>query len=181
MAIHLTPDIEEALDKAARRHGTTPDSIVESLVRKELATVNQPEPRPLASTDLLSVARAVGLSPSALKKFIDGAGRQMLDQVDALVATVTEGDRSRVRRDVLGVIASTYLVRSADPLQANGPQADEGIADEPAPAGSLAEFLEGYAGVFDSRELIPGGARFSENTGEQFTDMLVEKRAQGHL
>ena len=94
MSIQLPPDLEEALDQFARRRGTTPDSFVESLVRKELSAA---------------------------------------------------------------------------------PEAD------PAPAGSLAEFLEGYAGVFDSREFIPGGARLSENTGEQFTDILVEKRAQGRL
>ncbi|HZG43483.1 MAG TPA: hypothetical protein VEY93_11005 [Longimicrobium sp.] len=94
MAIQLPPDLEEALDVVARRRGTTPDSFVENLVRRELST-------------------------------------------------------------------------SAEA--------------EPAPPGSLAEFLEGYAGVFDSREFIPGGAGMSENTGEQFTDVLVEKRAQGRL
>lgn len=94
MAIQLPPDLEEALDEVARRRGTTRDSFVENLVRRELST-------------------------------------------------------------------------SAEA--------------EPAPPGSLAEFLEGYAGVFDSREFIPGGARLSENTGEQFTDILVEKRAQGRL
>jgi hypothetical protein len=52
--------------------------------------------------------------------------------------------------------------------------------DKPAP-GSLAELLQGYAGVFDSREWVTGGARLSENTAEKFTDILVEKRAQGHL
>jgi hypothetical protein len=51
---------------------------------------------------------------------------------------------------------------------------------KPAP-GSLAELLEGYAGVFDSREWVPGGARLSENTGEKFTDILVEKHAQGRI
>lgn len=57
---------------------------------------------------------------------------------------------------------------------------EEGEDDTPAP-GSLAELLRGYAGVFASREWIPGGARLSENTGEKFTDVLVEKRAQGRI
>lgn len=52
--------------------------------------------------------------------------------------------------------------------------------DKPAP-GSLAELLQGHAGVFDSREWAPGGAQLSENTSQKFTDILVEKRAQGRL
>lgn len=51
----------------------------------------------------------------------------------------------------------------------------------PPPPGSLAELLEGYAGVFDSREFVPGGARLSERTAERFTDILEEKRRQGRL
>ena len=94
MAIQLPPDLEEALDVVARRRGTTRDSFVENLVRRELST--------------------------------DGEA-------------------------------------------------------EPAPPGSLAEFLEGYAGVFDSRDFVSGGARLSEQTGAQFTEILVEKRAQGRL
>lgn len=49
------------------------------------------------------------------------------------------------------------------------------------PPASMAEFLEGYVGVFDSREWTPGGARLSERTGEQFTDILVQKRREGHI
>ncbi|HEY0017658.1 MAG TPA: hypothetical protein VGC13_15205 [Longimicrobium sp.] len=52
---------------------------------------------------------------------------------------------------------------------------------EAPPPGSLAELLEGYAGAFDSRDFVPGGARLSERTSERFTDILVEKREQGHL
>ncbi len=57
---------------------------------------------------------------------------------------------------------------------------EEGDHDAPVP-GSLAELLQGYAGVFDSREWAAGGAQMSENTGEKFTDILVEKRAQGRI
>jgi hypothetical protein len=57
---------------------------------------------------------------------------------------------------------------------------EEQAHDEPTP-GSLAEFLQGYAGAFDSREWTPGGARLSENTGEKFADILEEKRAQGRI
>lgn len=96
MTIHFPPDLQKALDQAARRCGTTPESFLETLVRKELS----------------------------------------------------------------------------------GPAGQEA---DPAPPGSLAEFLEGYAGVFDSREFVPGGARLSENTGEQFTDILVQKLARERL
>ena len=55
-------------------------------------------------------------------------------------------------------------------------------ADTKAPQpGSMAEFLEGYVGVFDSRTIVRGGARLSEATGEQFADLLEEKRARGHI
>ncbi|HEX8320314.1 hypothetical protein [Longimicrobium sp.] len=48
-------------------------------------------------------------------------------------------------------------------------------------AQNLAEYLEGYIGILDSRDFVVGGAQLSENTGEQFTDILVEKRRQGRL
>lgn len=55
-------------------------------------------------------------------------------------------------------------------------------ANSQAPqASSMAEFLEGYVGVFDSRTHVPGGARLSEATGEQFADLLEEKRQGGHI
>lgn len=60
------------------------------------------------------------------------------------------------------------------------PAPEEGEHDTPAP-GSLAELLRGYAGVFDSREWVPGGAQLSENTGQKFTDIVAEKRAQGRI
>jgi hypothetical protein len=43
-------------------------------------------------------------------------------------------------------------------------------------AKNLAEYLEGYIGVIHSSENVPGGARMSENTGKQFTDLLLEER-----
>lgn len=46
---------------------------------------------------------------------------------------------------------------------------------------TLADFLAGYVGVVDSGELIPGGARMSEDCGEKFAAGMVEKRGQGKL
>lgn len=61
-------------------------------------------------------------------------------------------------------------------------QRNDADADTQAPQpGSMAEFLEGYVGVFDSRTIVPGGARLSEATSEQFADLLEEKRARGHI
>jgi hypothetical protein len=48
-------------------------------------------------------------------------------------------------------------------------------------SGTLADFLDGYIGVFDSSELVPGGAQLSEDTGRQFTDLLLRRREQGRL
>ena len=47
--------------------------------------------------------------------------------------------------------------------------------------GTLAEFLAEFIGVLHSDEYVPGGARMSENTGESFTRIVVEKRRQGRL
>jgi hypothetical protein len=54
---------------------------------------------------------------------------------------------------------------------------------EPAetPGETLADFLAGHIGVLDSSEHFPGGARMSEDTGRQFTDILLERRKQGRL
>lgn len=46
---------------------------------------------------------------------------------------------------------------------------------------TMAQFLEGYIGVFDSREDQSGGARMSEDTGRKFAEEIVRKRQQGHL
>jgi hypothetical protein len=53
-----------------------------------------------------------------------------------------------------------------------------GSADEPR---NLVDFLDGYIGVLDSGEHVPGGANMSERTGDQFTAGLLERRAQGRL
>lgn len=46
---------------------------------------------------------------------------------------------------------------------------------------TLSEFLDGYVGVLNSSEKVPGGARMSENTGKKFVDGLARKRAAGRL
>jgi hypothetical protein len=81
--------------------------------------------------------------------------------------------KARQHGTTLDALVNDYLRE----LKRNDPDAD---APAPQP-GSMAEFLEGYVGVFDSRTIVPGGARLSEATGEQFADILEEKRAQGHI
>jgi hypothetical protein len=52
----------------------------------------------------------------------------------------------------------------------------------PAPKeGTLADFLGDYIGCIDSGELIPGGARMSENIGERFAEGMLEKHKAGKL
>ncbi|WP_329682258.1 hypothetical protein [Longimicrobium sp.] len=46
---------------------------------------------------------------------------------------------------------------------------------------TLAERLKGYVGVLSSSEHVPGGAQMSERTGEQFTQILLERQAEGRL
>jgi hypothetical protein len=48
-------------------------------------------------------------------------------------------------------------------------------------AETLADFLRGYIGVFDSSEFVMDGAQMSVNTGKKFADILLEKRRRGHL
>lgn len=49
------------------------------------------------------------------------------------------------------------------------------------PQKTLADFLSGYVGVFDSSELVKGGAQMSRNASKKFGDILLEKRRQGKL
>jgi hypothetical protein len=49
------------------------------------------------------------------------------------------------------------------------------------PQSTLADFLDGYVGVFDSSELVKGGAQMSKNTSKKFGEILLEKRRQGKL
>ena len=46
---------------------------------------------------------------------------------------------------------------------------------------TMAEFLEGFIGVLDSSEHVPGGANMSTMTGRDFADGLVKKREEGRL
>ena len=51
----------------------------------------------------------------------------------------------------------------------------------PNAQGTLADFLAGHLGVLASGEVVPGGARMSEDTGGKFAAGLIQKRAQGRL
>jgi hypothetical protein len=46
---------------------------------------------------------------------------------------------------------------------------------------TLAERLKGYVGVLSSSEHVPGGAQMSERTGEQFSQILLDRQAGGRL
>lgn len=49
---------------------------------------------------------------------------------------------------------------------------------EPAPATgeTLFDSLQGFIGVLDSSKQIPGGAHMSKNTGQKFTELMLQKR-----
>lgn len=61
------------------------------------------------------------------------------------------------------------------------------LGEEPPPPSverqpqSLADRIADFIGVLHSSEHVPGGARMSEHTGEQFAAGMLEKRAQGRL
>ena len=52
-------------------------------------------------------------------------------------------------------------------------------AGPPERQGTLADFLCGHIGVLHSSELIPGGARMSEDAGKKFAAGLVAERQKG--
>src|SRR5688500_19585338 len=57
-------------------------------------------------------------------------------------------------------------------------------AEPPEDAGAEGtpyDLLKDYIGVVDSRDLIPGGAQMSTDTGRKFTEILLEKRRQGRM
>src|SRR5262245_59101719 len=49
----------------------------------------------------------------------------------------------------------------------------------PKEGATMADFFEGLIGVVDSRELVPGGAQMSENTGRKFAEGLMRKHRAG--
>lgn len=89
-------------------------------------------------------------------------------------------DIERALREEASRLGTTPQALALDSLR------DRFVIPQPAeqaavPGETLADFLAGHIGVFDSSEHIPGGARMSEDTGRQFTDILVERRKQGRL
>lgn len=46
---------------------------------------------------------------------------------------------------------------------------------------TMADFFEGYAGTIDSREIVPGGAHLSKDTGRKFKELMVQKHRAGKL
>ncbi len=47
--------------------------------------------------------------------------------------------------------------------------------------GTLADYLGEFIGCLDSGELVPGGARMSENIGDEFAEGMAQKRREGRL
>ena len=47
--------------------------------------------------------------------------------------------------------------------------------------GTLGDFLQGYIGVLDSSEHVPGGARMSEDSGRKFAEGLLKQYRREEL
>lgn len=75
--------------------------------------------------------------------------------------------------------STTPELLALDCLRERFVPAAEGEA--PAEGTSLADFLEGYIGVFASEENAPGGAQMSKDTGKRFSEGMIRKRQQGRL
>ncbi len=55
------------------------------------------------------------------------------------------------------------------------------LPSAPSQANNLADYLGEFIGCLDSGELVPGGARMSENIGEKFAEGMLQKRNEGRL
>jgi hypothetical protein len=74
------------------------------------------------------------------------------------------------------ILAEELLLEQLQPEAPGFPTAGNG--DGPR---TLVDFLEGYIGVFDSREDFPGGETFSVDTGKRFAEGMRRKHEQGRL
>jgi hypothetical protein len=83
-----------------------------------------------------------------------------------------------------GELGTTPELLALDSLREKFPPAEttrvEAAPEEKEPQ-TLADFLRGYVGVLHSSELVPGGARLSQDTGKKFAAGLVKKRRAGRL
>jgi hypothetical protein len=89
-----------------------------------------------------------------------------------------------VPKDVESALTEEAAIRGKSPEElAVTALRDRFVRPAPPPkaGGTLADLLKGHIGVLSSGEFVPGGANLSENCGERFTDILVEKRKQGRL
>ena len=57
---------------------------------------------------------------------------------------------------------------------------DEGDT-ETGDANNLAEFLGDFIGAIDSREIVPGGAQMSVDSGRAFAEGMMKKRRHGRI
>ena len=53
---------------------------------------------------------------------------------------------------------------------------NENEEETTSPDATLEDFLDGYIGVLNSSEIVPGGANLSSDTGRKFAELLMNKR-----
>ena len=69
------------------------------------------------------------------------------------------------------------LLKRYAPVPLPEPPADTELVE----GETMADFFEGYVGVLNSSEFVPGGAQMSQNTGRKFGEGMVKKRQEGKL
>lgn len=99
--------------------------------------------------------------------------------IDTMTLTINltpaEEEQLRVRASETGPDADAFI---ANLVRQSLPQhIDDDENEMPTPGESLYDALKDFIGVVDSN----GQFNFSERTGEAFTEILLEKKAQGKI
>ncbi len=82
----------------------------------------------------------------------------------------------------MAVLRTRFAVNgSANGLPEQAEAEEPTSGDDESKPRNLAEALGDFIGAISSSEYVEGGARMSEDTGKQFTDILMEKRRRGKL
>ena len=97
----------------------------------------------------------------------------------SIVIDLAPDEEARLRAKAArhGQDAADYIAALLRQDMDNAPAAPS-FPDEP----TLADFLEGYVGVVDSRELENGRlSHFAQNSEAEFGKIMDEKQRQGHV
>ena len=94
-------------------------------------------------------------------------------EIEKGLSDIAQKQGTTVELLALKTLRERFLSKKLEPLQrTTRPQYE---------AKTLADLLTGYIGSIDSSEFVKGGARMSQRTGEQLTDILFAKQEQARL